>query len=184
MIDRLRELGINVKYGSSGDVKVLCPRCSATRKNKTEPCLSVNVDRGLWQCHNCDFKGGIVTAPKVQKEYIKPSPELKTLSQPVIDWFASRGITNQTLLRYKISEGVDYMPQVNAEVKTIHFNYIYNGEVVNIKYRDRDKNFKLVSGAMLCPFGIDVCLDNLTDSVVLSRGRWMPYLTTKLGLRR
>lgn len=170
MIDRLRELGIDVKYGSSGDVKVTCPKCSADRKNKTEKCLSVNVDKGVWQCHHCSYSGGIVTTPKVQKEYVKPTPELKKLSLSVISWFLGRAITNQTLLRYKVSEGVDYMPQENAEVKTIHFNYIYNGEVVNIKYRDRSKNFKLVSGAMLCPFGIDVCLDNLTDHIVFCEG--------------
>jgi twinkle protein len=168
MIQQLRSLGINVREGQTGNVKVACPQCSHTRKHKTDPCLSVDVDRGIWQCHHCSFKGTIKT--KVYKEYVKPAGELKTLSQPIIDWFASRGIDNQTLLRYKISEGIDYMPQVNAEVKTIHFNYIYNGEIVNIKYRDRDKNFRMVSGARLIPFGIDILRDNATDYVVITEG--------------
>jgi twinkle protein len=167
MIQQLRLLGINVRENQHGNVKVPCPQCSPTRKNKTDPCLSVDVDRGIWQCHNCGYKGSV---EKPKKEYVKPPSELKKLSQQVIDWFAARGISNQTLLRYKVSEGVDYMPQVNAETRTIHFNYIQNEEVFNIKFRDRDKNFKLVSGARLGPYGIDIVLDNDSDCVVITEG--------------
>lgn len=168
MINELQSIGIEVKNGMFGQVKVRCPKCSDTRKNKYEKCLSVNVNTGVWNCHNCSYSGSI---KKPKKSYVRPEVgELRNLSQPVIDWFAARGISNQTLLRYKITEGIDYMPQVEKEVKTIHFNYYYDGELVNIKYRDSAKNFKLVSGAMLVPYGIDVCLDNSTDSIVITEG--------------
>lgn len=162
-------MGINVREGQRGNVKVPCPQCSHTRKHKTDPCLSVDVNEGIWNCHNCGWAGTAKIA-KPKKEYVKPAPELKNLSQPIIDWFAARGISNQTLLRYKVSEGIDYMPQVGSEVRTIHFNYIYNGEVYNIKYRDSNKNFKLVGGAMLGPFGIDVVLDNSATELVITEG--------------
>jgi len=166
MIDRLREYGINVRPGSRGDVKTVCPKCSHTRKHRTDPCLSVNVEKGVWNCHNCDFKGAV----REVKEYVKPPAELKKVSQSVIDWFAGRGISNQTLLRYQITEGIDYMPQVGQEVKTIHFNYFYHGELVNIKYRDSGKNFKMVANARLVPYGIDICSDNSSDDVVICEG--------------
>jgi twinkle protein len=151
----------------AGEQKTICPKCSSERKNKKDPCLSVNVDSGIWNCHNCGWKGGIVL-PK--KEYTRPTSELKTLSPSIIKWFESRGISNQTLLRYKITESVEYMPQTQAEARCINFNYFYYGTLVNIKYRDNDKNFKLVSGAMLCLYGLNVALDNSDDELVITEG--------------
>jgi len=121
MIQQLQELGIRVRYGQHGNTKTICPKCSQDRKNKHDPCLSVNVDEGVWNCHNCGWAGSVKL--KQGKEYTMPPKELKTLSQPVIEWFAARGISNQTLVRYKISEGKEYMPQVGEERNTIHFNY-------------------------------------------------------------
>lgn len=168
MIQQLQKLGINVRFGQHGDIKTTCPKCSQDRKKKNDPCLSVNVDEGVWNCHNCGFKGAVVR--KVEKEYVIPQVEHKVLSQPVIDWFAARGITNQTLLRYKVTEGTDYMPQAGKEVRTIHFNYYYNEKIFNIKHRDRDKNFKLVAGALLGPYGLDVALDNSNTEIVICEG--------------
>lgn len=168
MIQQLRSLGINVKEGQRGNVKVVCPKCSDSRKNRHDPCLSVDVSEGVWNCHNCGWKGAINIKPK--KEYVRPMAELKTLSQPVVEWFAARGITNQTLIRYKISEGIEYMPQVNDKRNTIQFNYYYNGELINIKYRTSDKHFKMVGGAQLIPYGIDVALDNSDAELVIVEG--------------
>lgn len=168
MIQQLRSLGINVRDGQRGNVKVVCPKCSDSRKNKHDPCLSVDVNEGVWNCHNCGWKGAISIKPK--KEYVRPMAELKTLSQPIVEWFAARGITNQTLIRYKISEGIEYMPQVNEKRNTIQFNYYYNGELINIKYRTSDKHFKMVGGAQLIPYGIDVALDNSDTDLVIVEG--------------
>jgi len=168
MIQQLQSLGINVRYGQRGNIKTICPKCSQDRKKKHDPCLSVDVEEGIWNCHNCGWKGAVQKKP--EKEYVVPSTELKTLSQPVLDWFASRKISNQTLLRFGVSEGLDYMPQVNKEVRTIHFNYFKNGKIFNIKYRDSSKNFKLVSGALLGPFGIDIACDNSTTDIVICEG--------------
>ena len=35
----------------------------------------------------------------------------------------------------KISEGIEYMPQLNKEVNTIQFNYFINDELINVKYK-------------------------------------------------
>ena len=168
MINELQRLGIPVKLNHRGNVKTTCPRCSQDRKKKNDPCLSVDVDSGIWNCHNCGWKGTVVR--RVEKEYVIPQVEHKKLSDPIINWFSARGISNQTLLRYQVSEGMDYMPQAEKEVKTIHFNYYYNGKLFNVKYRDRDKNFKLVSGALLGPYGLDVALDNSDDEIVICEG--------------
>ena len=53
------ELGIYIDEGKGGNQKIPCPKCSSSRKNKADPCLSVNVQDGLYKCHHCDFKGSI-----------------------------------------------------------------------------------------------------------------------------
>lgn len=179
MIHQLRSLGILVRDGQRGDVKVKCPRCSDSRKHKSDPCLSVNITEGIWNCHNCGWSGSV----KKKKEYTTPPPELKTLSEDVLKWFAGRGITSNTVIRYKISEGIDYMPQVGKEVRTIHFNYHHNGELVNIKYRDSNKNFKLHSGAQLIPYGIDVATDNSDDELVIVEGEMDALSFYEVGIK-
>lgn len=167
MIEQLRRYGINVKAGALGDVKTICPKCSDTRKHKNDPCLSVNVEEGMWNCHNCGWKGGV---SKQRKEYAKPVSEHRVLSDKVIKWFTTRGISNQTLLRYKVTESTEYMPQTGGESLCINFNYYLHGEVVNIKYRDSAKNFKLVSGAMLSLYGLDVSMDNSDTEIIITEG--------------
>ena len=47
------------------------------------------------------------------------------------------------------------MPQTKKEENTIQFNYFINNELINIKYRDGKKNFKLVKGAEKIFYNID-----------------------------
>lgn len=181
MREQLKNQGIDVRV-SYGETKTICPKCSQNRKNKKEPCLSVNVSEGVWNCHHCGWSGAI---KKVQpkKEYIRPVKELKKLSDTVIQWFAQRKISNQTLLRYGITEDVEYMPQVQEQRKVINFNYFLDGELVNIKYRDRDKNFKLVSGAQLIPYGIDVALSNSSDTIAIVEGEMDVLACYEAGIK-
>jgi hypothetical protein len=41
------------------ECKTLCPKCTPTRKNKRDRSLSVNVERGEWNCHNCHWHSGL-----------------------------------------------------------------------------------------------------------------------------
>jgi hypothetical protein len=50
------DLGISTKR-SSGEEKMPCPQCSHTRKNHSDPCLSVNHDKGVYCCHHCGWAG-------------------------------------------------------------------------------------------------------------------------------
>lgn len=77
------------------------------------------------------------------------------LSDKVLKWFASRGISETTLTAMKVTEGMEWMPQKNKECNTIQFNYYKSGIHANTKFRTGDKCFKLVSGAELLPYNID-----------------------------
>lgn len=84
----------------------------------------------------------------MEKEYVRPAFSNKTdLTKDVVDWFASRGISQNTLIKLRITQSTEWMPGVEKKVGVICFNYFRDGKLVNIKFRDRDKNFKLVKDA-------------------------------------
>ena len=157
MREKLEELGILLKR-SSGYVKTKCPKCSHNRKNKSDNCLSVDIDKGVYNCHHCGWSGNVKFEKK--KEYIKPPKIAAEVNDRVIEWFSSRGISEPTVSYWKIGESLEYMPQVQKKRRCINFNYFKDNDLINVKYRDAEKNFKLVSGAELIFYGID----NLKDT--------------------
>ena len=143
---------IEIPFGkTTGQVYTTCPKCSADRKKKKDKCLGVNLTTGIWHCVHCDWRGSIY-----KKQYVSPKWENKTdLPDNVLEWFQSRNITSETLLQMKITTATVFMPQVSASVGTICFNYFRDGQLVNIKYRDRNKNFRLVKDAEKIFYNLD-----------------------------
>ena len=154
-IEELKNLGINIKRSSN---KTTCPKCSHTRKNKKDPCLSVDIENGLYHCHHCGWNGNVKF--KKKKEFIIPEKINTNLNSRIISWFKNRGISEATLLHFKIGESIEYIPQLKVKRRVINFNYYRNNQIINIKFRDGEKNFKLVSGAELIFYG----LNNIKDS--------------------
>ena len=56
--DQLTKLGIRLRK-RSGQEKTTCPQCSEGRRKKTDPCLSVSISQGDYNCHNCGWKGNV-----------------------------------------------------------------------------------------------------------------------------
>lgn len=162
----LIDFNIDVGNKSSGKIKVKCPNCSSTRKHKSDKSLSVDIDKGLFNCHNCGWSGS--TKFQKKQDYIKPLEIKVDLTERVIKWFANRGITEPTLSHWKIGESVEYFPQVGKKRNAVNFNYYRNKELVNVKYRDGEKNFKMVSGAELIFYGLDNIIE--MDTVYIVEG--------------
>ena len=164
-----------------------CPLCSHTRSNKNEKakCASLDWDRGIGTCHHCDEVFQLHTFKRKgggEKVYVKPEWKNKTdLSDNAIKWFEGRGISQATLQKLKVSEGVEYMPQVSKEINTIQFNYFINNELINIKYRDGKKNFKLVKGAEKVFYNLDSTVGS--DSVVIVEGEMDVLALVESGVR-
>ena len=137
----------------TGKPEGTCPVCSEHRKpeNKKAKCASYDWERGLGTCHHCSNTFQLHTYQRkgnAEKVYIKPEPiQPKEVSTKVQEWFQTRGISNDTLNALKVTEGVEYMPQTSKEENAIHFNYFMGDELINVKYRDGRKNFKLYKGA-------------------------------------
>lgn len=152
----------NVHKLEVGRKQGICPLCSHTRKpkNKKQKCASYDWGRGLGTCHNCNSTFQLHTFKRKKSNmdiiYEKPTHEVKAdLSDKVISWFKERGISEKTLVDMKVSEGKEWMPQTRKEENTIQFNYFAGGELINVKYRDGAKNFKLYKGAEKIFYNID-----------------------------
>lgn len=152
MLNDFLEVGIQPK-GKSVKQKLVCPKCSPTRKNKHDKSLSIDLLKGLYNCHNCGWKGNVKIKEKV--EFTVPVENKVELSDEIIDYFASRSISKDTLANWNITESVEFFGQTGGKKRAINFNYYRDGKLINVKYRDNDKNFKLVSGAELIFYGLD-----------------------------
>jgi len=136
-----------------GKTQGICPLCSHTRKpeNKKAKCCSYDWERGLGTCHNCNSTFQLHTYQRKgasDKEYVRPEiTKYLAVKDKVTEWFEKRGISQGTLDDLKVGQGPEYMPQTGKKENTIQFNYIIGDQLINIKYRDGRKNFKLYKGA-------------------------------------
>lgn len=154
VIEKTTKAEYEVKASKTGENPQPCPVCSQDRKKKNNPCFSYNSQTGLGHCSHC----GISTFRKDEnyKTYTRPVWENKTdLSDKLVEWFNKRNISQQTLLQMKVTESKEYMPQVQSERNVICFNYFREGQLINVKYRDGEKNFKLVKDAEKIFYNLD-----------------------------
>jgi len=138
----------------AGKTQGVCPLCSVDRqpKNKSAKCASYDWERGLGTCHNCNDSFQLHTYQRKGnsiKEYVRPNESNVGIlvDTKVEEWFKTRCISKQTLDDLRVTEGAEYMPQTSRSENAIQFNYFIGDQLINVKYRDGRKNFKLYKGA-------------------------------------
>ncbi|QIG62316.1 putative ATP-dependent helicase [Tenacibaculum phage JQ] len=152
-----------------------CPKCSHTRKKKTDKCMSVFWDTGLGQCNHCGETIQLHTYKKreVIKEFVKPKHKnVKSEFSDVFLKYAKehRCISEKTLKRLKITQGIEWMPKAKKEVECIMFNYYLDNELINIKYRAKNKDFKLYKDAEKIFYNLDSI--KTSKEAVIVEGEW------------
>lgn len=159
-IENKIEYLIECRGGNENALK--CPVCSETRRNKTAKPFSYNVSKGVGHCNNCEARfvekgNDSQRMSEEPKEYKRPVwANVTELPDKVVKWFKEeRGISQQTLIDLKITAGEEFMPQTGNKENCIKFNYFRGEELINVKYRDGRKNFKLVSGAELILYNLN-----------------------------
>lgn len=156
----------------NGENVMPCPECSQTRRKKNNKCFSYNVVKEVGYCNHCDTRF-VKHQPYEEKQYVKPQMDWENytkLSNGAVKYFEGRGISQKTLLSMKIGEKKEWMPQIEKESNCIMFPYFKDGELVNVKYRDGRKNFKLSSGAELIWYNYDCiknCIENDGEMVIV-----------------
>lgn len=166
---------IQIPISGSGEYALICPACTPGRKpeHQKEKKLSVNIgkDPMPWRCNHCDESGYVLTDTFLAKEMIKPlmrNYDYIPLSDPIVQWFwEKRKIGKQTLNHFDISSSMESLMQQRVSTENlanqgkfvtrrcINFKYKKENILVNIKFRDPNKNFKMIPGASLIPYNID-----------------------------
>lgn len=73
-----------------------------------------------------------------KKIIVRPSKEIlgnKGVRDKTLEWFNKRGISKETVEKFKIFTKEEYMPQTKKEEICICFPYFKDGELINVKYR-------------------------------------------------
>lgn len=138
----------------------VCPFCSQERKKKTDKCVSLDWEKGFFNCWHCGESGQLHTYVKKQTDKIYVKPKISTNKSLYSDNFIkyisnTRGIDLNALKALKVREQKEWMPQTKKEENCICFDYWLNGEVINVKYRDGKKNFKLYKDAEKIFYNLD-----------------------------
>ena len=166
-------LKLDLKNKVSGQIKTICPFCRENRTNKRDKSLSVNITTGVYKCHYCGKTGNIHKWRKIgaRKNYVKPVWTNKTeLSDKLVKWFEGRGISQGTLNKMRVTEEKEWMPQTEKEENCVVFNYFYENVLINKKFRDGRKNFKLVKDAEKILYNIDSVLETGNKKMIICEG--------------
>lgn len=154
---------------TAGEEQMQCPKCSQDRRKSKAKCFSWNHSKQVGHCQHCDSSFVIKQERREEKAYVRPVFNNNTsLSEKVVKWFQGRGISQDTLVKMKITEGPEWMPQTQAAVNTIQFNYFRNGKLINTKFRDGAKNFKMIKDAELIFFNLDAIANQ--KEIIITEG--------------
>jgi twinkle protein len=168
--------GIDTKGRTHGSIKTTCPKCSHTRKDKREPCLSVDFSKNVWRCHHCGWAGppkgyardnGMIDTATGAPAYgarlrheerqrpshfekPKPLPETseERAGKRLYEFFAERGISRETVDAFGVT----------TDGRAIQFPYFRDGELVNVKHRwskEGKKRFRMETGCELILYNLD-----------------------------
>ena len=178
------------QHGLEEKTQGICPLCSHDRKpkNKKAKCASYDWERGLGTCHNCNTTFQLHTYQRKgasEKVYVRPTAlhvvDMDQLGSKVYEWFKTRGISQKTLDDLHVTEGSEYMPQTGKTENTIQFNYIMGDQLINIKYRDGRKNFKLYKGAEKVFYNINSIVGY--DTCVITEGEMDVLALHEAGIK-
>jgi twinkle protein len=182
LIDKFNQYNLE-----EGKTQGTCPLCSSDRKpsNRKTKCASYDWERGLGTCHNCNTTFQLHTYQRKgssKKVYVRPtSEEFTEVNSKAEKWFSSRGISKETLSDLRVGEGKEWMPQTSKLENTIKFNYYMGDQLINIKYRDGRKNFKLFKGAEKIFYNINSIIGY--DSCVIVEGEMDVLALHEAGIK-
>ena len=157
------------------------------------PSFSISKNKNIFKCFGCGVSGNNSVEFVMQKEHltyplalekvasivgftlekestepIKPMPKLQKVSDRMVKYFESRGISNNTLLHFKITESEEYFSNKKKNMNAICFNHYENNELVHIAFRAGDKSMKSTVNSKKIFYNIDAIRD--TEDCIVCEG--------------
>ena len=117
-------------------------------------------------------KKSILSNQKIKnvQTYQKPNKIQQRPNKSVLDYFLSRGISEDTVKSFKIAESEHYFNQIGSTATSIEFNYYRDNKLINIKHRAVDKKaFGLEKNCELILYNLDNVESN-TDHIFITEG--------------
>lgn len=177
---KLKKNGVNMQG--------LCPF-----HTERTPSFTVNKEKNLFKCFGCGKSGDAIAflmdhenidyiaairwiagkynisieEDTTKKSYERPLLRPSKLSQKPLSWLTTeRGISQETLNHFNITEATEWMPKAQKETQVVCFNYYRDGELINIKFRGGGKDFKMAKNAELIFYNLDAIKEEDTAIIV------------------
>lgn len=195
LAELLAEKGVHLKRLNPGTSQVTtCPKCSHTRKKKTDPCLSVKLDEdqgAVLHCHHCGWTDNVPgmrsrsgvrasSGPPPRKVVKPPAAGTVIRGEKIAQAAASRMVSAEVAERFGLYVTKQWFPQTERDEWCLAFPYRFRGEVVNHKYRTPGKHFRQDKDAERSIYNIDALQDN--DAAVWCEGEWDVLACEEAGI--
>lgn len=175
----------------AGEWYTVCPICTPSRQqnHKKEKKLAVHLKQdnkyGSWRCNHCGEKGYLTDENGLSKQKVKPllkrtNKKSISTSDAFVKWiWDNRKISVQTLNYFKIEMTMETFLSIRGpekfkgkyvKRKAINFKYFKDNILINVKYRDEYKNFKMETGASKILYNLDAI--KKSDWCIITEGEF------------
>lgn len=178
------DVALHAKSDTSGERYMVCPICTMHRKpeHRGEQKFAVNIQEMVWRCNHCG-EGGYLHTDKDIEDKIKPltySPPGKIVTDGIYKFFNSRRISKATVDYFRIKQANKKILQIHTnkdaergqwvERSCIAFPLLNDNKLINVQYRDQDKNFSMEPKAEKILFNIDALKGKGIKQAVITEG--------------
>lgn len=160
------------EFGNNTSILIHCPQCNSSRDRQDIPTLLVNNEKKSWFCQHCGFAGDLLVGsqnlpseksadtPWAYNPFITIDNLNKNLSDAVINNFAKKKISKETLEHFQIGQDKIYIPYLEDETNVIVYPYFQHNKVVNFVYYGKYKT-SAIGGLETC-FNYDMISEDVT----------------------
>lgn len=166
------DYGIECPDVGTGHRYVVCPQCGPSRAKKRAKSLSVNLDKGVWNCHHCSWSGHLEFTDQEKAEWgrarrderakaMRPPPGLPAmtdLTPAAVAWLGTRAIAGETAAAAGFRSCMVFFAKTGRKAEAVAIPFMRDGQPVNWKFRCiEDKDFTQQKGGQQCLYGFDDC---------------------------
>lgn len=166
----------NPKLDSNGEHYTVCPICSPYRKpehkNDKKLAINFNAKHRPWRCNHCGEAGALITddkksvipdikpitkkfnVEKIPENLYKDFWEKWAISQKTFEYFKVM-IIRKSIKQIRVKEGEEKWKDEYREVPAVFFPSYDGDDLIDVQYRDGNKNFASESGTTKIIFNIN-----------------------------